>query len=280
MKPDSYIAFDWPKFHAATAGWSRQHKWSYWVAICAYYWQECAGLENCDDLLMAVCECAPMDWATTKARIFREGYFELGRDGRWHQKRAKREYEYAISLIQKKSEAGKLGAAARWGDNKPMADGMAEPMANRWPPPSPSPTPIEAPTHNSPPRVEVVECREIPSLAEAVEMTATAGIPQEFTEMVYRSWARRQGRDGAGVLVDWRGYVTDRWVREQVEWRAGTHRETRKDGRPVRSVANLVRDEKLLTERIATEKEKCEPNRQLLSKLIEERKKLREAMNK
>lgn len=71
---------------------------------------------------------------------------------------------------------------------------------------------------------------EIPSEAEAVEMTATAGIPPDFARHVYQDWSSRGGKDGGGNVVPWLPYVTKRWAREQVEWKAGTHRGRKAQG--------------------------------------------------
>lgn len=67
-------------------------------------------------------------------------------------------------------------------------------------------------------------CAEIPSEVDAITQTATAGIPEPFTRYVYADWASRSGKDGAGNVVRWLPYVTKRWAREGVGWRAGTHR--------------------------------------------------------
>lgn len=65
---------------------------------------------------------------------------------------------------------------------------------------------------------------EVPTEAQAVEMTVNAAIPPDFVRLVYLDWFSRNGRDGAGNVVAWLPYVTKRWAREQVEWKAGTHR--------------------------------------------------------
>ena len=65
---------------------------------------------------------------------------------------------------------------------------------------------------------------EIPSETEAVAQTAIAGIPPDFARFVYQDWSSRNGKDASGNLVGWLPYVTKRWVREQVEWKSGTHR--------------------------------------------------------
>lgn len=65
---------------------------------------------------------------------------------------------------------------------------------------------------------------EIPTEAEAVAATATAGIADDFCRWVYADWSNRAGKDAGGVPVRWLGYVTKRWAREQIEWKAGTHK--------------------------------------------------------
>lgn len=72
---------------------------------------------------------------------------------------------------------------------------------------------------NAPARFE-----EIPTEQEALDQTATAGIPSDFARYVFQDWSSRQGKDAAGNLVKWLHYVTKRWAREQVEWRAGMHK--------------------------------------------------------
>lgn len=65
---------------------------------------------------------------------------------------------------------------------------------------------------------------EIPTLEQAIAQTATAGILSDFVGYVFQDWSSRSGKDGGGNVVSWLPYVTKRWAREQVEWKAGTHR--------------------------------------------------------
>lgn len=60
---------------------------------------------------------------------------------------------------------------------------------------------------------------------QAYSMLQTTGIPDDFARMVHSYWTQRQGRDSTGQQTPWVRYVCGRWVREQNEWRAGTHRE-------------------------------------------------------
>lgn len=72
------------------------------------------------------------------------------------------------------------------------------------------------------------EASNIPSESEAIAMTVSAGIPGDFATFVYHDWRSRNGRDACGSVVSWLPYVTKRWTREQVEWKAGTHRGNKK----------------------------------------------------
>lgn len=143
MKPDCFIAFDWPKFQASTAGMRREHKWSYWNAICAYYWGDCLGLDNSDDFLKQVCECFDSaDWARTKGTIFKAPFFELHPDGRWHQKRAKEEYQRAQVLMERRANQTKAAREAR---ARPVTEAVTVSVTER-PTPTPTPTHTETPS--------------------------------------------------------------------------------------------------------------------------------------
>lgn len=69
---------------------------------------------------------------------------------------------------------------------------------------------------------------EIPSLAQAIAQTQTAGIPPEFATMVYETWVKYGGKNGAGVRLPFLTQVTSRWKNEQNEWKNGTHTYQRK----------------------------------------------------
>lgn len=69
--------------------------------------------------------------------------------------------------------------------------------------------------------------QEIPSLDQVKASVMTRGIPEDFTEMVYRAWVRRSGKDGAQCPVGIVDYVNDRWTSEETDWRNGNHRANR-----------------------------------------------------
>ncbi len=66
--------------------------------------------------------------------------------------------------------------------------------------------------------------REIPGEEEARAQCMAAGIAEDFLRYIYAQWAMQNGRNANNIAVDWVPYATSRWSREQVEWRAGTHR--------------------------------------------------------
>lgn len=67
-------------------------------------------------------------------------------------------------------------------------------------------------------------CPEIPTLETALAQCSAAMIAPDFASYVFDDWTSRSGKDGGGNVVEWLPYVSKRWSREQVEWRAGTHR--------------------------------------------------------
>ena len=87
------------------------------------------------------------------------------------------------------------------------------------------------PNHIPPPSARARDCAdesEIPTEQQAVEMAAKAGVPDDFARYVFADWSDRGGRDAAGNVVSYARYVAKRWSREQVEWKAGTHRGNKK----------------------------------------------------
>jgi hypothetical protein len=72
---------------------------------------------------------------------------------------------------------------------------------------------------------------EIPDFEGAFAMTVNAGILKDFCKYVFDDWSSRSGKDGGGNVVAWLPYVTKRWARESVEWRAGTHKGNKKQAK-------------------------------------------------
>ena len=91
---------------------------------------------------------------------------------------------------------------------------------------------------------------EILTEAEAVASVMTAGIPEAFSRYVYADWSTRAGKDAGGVLVSFCPYCTKRWAREQVEWKAKTHKGTKV---PTNRNGNAVKPQKSLLQKIIDE---------------------------
>ena len=91
---------------------------------------------------------------------------------------------------------------------------------------------------------------EILTEAEAVASVMIVGIPEAFSRYVYADWSTRAGKDAGGVLVSFCPYCTKRWAREQVEWKAKTHKGTKA---PTDRNGNAVKPQKSLLEKIIDE---------------------------
>jgi hypothetical protein len=60
-------------------------------------------------------------------------------------------------------------------------------------------------------------------------------VDKSFAVHAWEDYKSRNGKDGAGVVCRWTGYVSKRWAREQVEWRSGTHRGKKANGHAVKA---------------------------------------------
>jgi uncharacterized protein YdaU (DUF1376 family) len=100
-----------------------------------------------EDTLAAIAKLPVSAWRKCAPRL--RLFFAI-EDGQWHQKRMDAEREKAAGIGGKRKAAGAAGAAKRWGkgDGKPIANAMANGMANASQSdacagtPSPSPSPI------------------------------------------------------------------------------------------------------------------------------------------
>lgn len=121
---------------------------------------------------------------------------------------------------------------------------------------------------------------EIPTLEQAIARTAAVGIPEGFIRIVYSKWAERQGKDGAGVVVEWLAHVTGRWTREQVQWKNGSHNGAQSSnrsltvsaGQQIKILEEFIRDHPANSESVY--RRKCSDKE--VADYKEKRKKLRE----
>ena len=103
-----------------------------------------------DEQLAAIARLPIARWKKIKPAL--EQFFHVGQgDGLWHQKRADEERLEAGQISDKRTEAGKAGASARWAghDGKRIANRtgkrMAKRLANDWQNDAPSPSPSQSP---------------------------------------------------------------------------------------------------------------------------------------
>jgi hypothetical protein len=127
--------------------------------------------------------------------------------GRIYNERLMEEWEKQ----QKRKLAGGMGGAQKVANR--VAKGVAKGVANR----------VAALEDENEIENGSDHYPEIPTLAEAIAQTMTSMIPEDFCAYVYSKWAERQGKDGANVPVKWLDHVKGRWIREQVQWKNGTH---------------------------------------------------------
>jgi uncharacterized protein YdaU (DUF1376 family) len=192
-------------------------------------------LENDDEFLMQVCECPERDWALTKARIFRDGYFVLGGDGKWHQKRTREEYDRAKELIERKTSQTEAARRTKH-VTKPVTDSVTDSVTRsvtdpvttpvtETTSPTPTPLPTEAPTAIAyiarDADLECPQCPEMPSWEAVLFEAQRIGL----SEWKARDWFDEM--EGCGWL-DYKGRQVFKWQnilnRLKVKWES--------DGRP------------------------------------------------
>ena len=114
MNLDAYMPFYGRDFYAAVEGHSEAVEMGYMRAIW-HYWAHthCEGLKDDDAFLRRLTRCPANQWKETKRVIFGEFFFE--RDGLWHQKRAKEEYDKIKARAEARQAGGRATAQKRWG---------------------------------------------------------------------------------------------------------------------------------------------------------------------
>lgn len=111
-------------------------------------WKRGAVLPDDDEKLAQIARCDARTWKTIRPVV--EEFFDI-EGGEWTQKRLTAEFKKAGGISAARREAGKAGAAKRWGngggdDGKPIANAMANGQQDASQPPSqidtPSPSPL------------------------------------------------------------------------------------------------------------------------------------------
>ena len=103
---------------------------AYMLLICKSWREEpVASIPDDDRILARWTRLSPEQWSACRASVL--AAFKLGRDGRWHQKRLRLEYDKLRRIQKNRSEAGKAGAEARHNkaryDNELDSGAIAEP---------------------------------------------------------------------------------------------------------------------------------------------------------
>lgn len=141
-KPDKWMPLDVAKYLGDTSHLNRDQHGAYLLLLMAY-WMRGGPLQADDRKLAAICKASPQEWKKLKPVL--EEFFTIS-GGYWSQKRADQELARAREIIERRSVAGKSGAAARW-QTHDVANGkrMANAMANEWQNDGPLPLPLPIP---------------------------------------------------------------------------------------------------------------------------------------
>ena len=226
---------------ADTLHLSRADFGSYLLLIFAY-WRRRGPLPDDDDALSEIARVAVRDWAPVR-KVLAE-FFQIG-GGVWRHKRIDAELETAKRLHVAKSQAGKLGNAVRWGkrsqsdsaegslsDRKPIANGVANTIANDRPSPSPSPS---THIHNEaqPPNSSGQRLHGIPASVEEVIAYGQTINPKVSEEQCRTFWAHYEGQartndNGDIFWVTSGDAVITNWKVKLAQFQTARHETTRR----------------------------------------------------
>lgn len=118
MKIDAYIPFYGAMFMGAVKGHPSYVKWAYLAALWYYWAEHCEGLKNNDGFLQEICECKDHEWPDVREALFGAGgWFYLGANDKWQQKRAREIWDEKYAMVQRRVAA----ANTRWGKKPPQA---------------------------------------------------------------------------------------------------------------------------------------------------------------
>lgn len=191
-----------------------------YMLLLMEYWQTGEPLPDDAAILGRISGLTPSEWQTHATAIGR--YFTVS-NGVWLHDRVEVELKKARANQEKKSDAGKTGAYARWGGKSngkrnadANADAIARALAEGMPPQCPSPSPIAERA-----------CAERPSLDEVKAHAQTIGLAEWkaadwFDEMEGGGWLDHNKRP-VGV---WQAILR----RVRTKWEA--------DGRPMSPPTN------------------------------------------
>lgn len=134
-----WMAWDIPAYLADTQSFNAEQHGAYMMLLAAM-WMERGSLANNDVDLAQAARCTPDRWEAIKGKVLAKFTLE---GGVLTQKRLSKELARAGTVSNRRSKAGKEGAAKRWqkdgnDDGKRMANAMANASQNDAPPQSQS----------------------------------------------------------------------------------------------------------------------------------------------
>lgn len=128
MKPkrDAWFPFYVGDYLRDTPHLTAEQHGAYLLLILAY-WPK-GPLPDDDGMLSSIAKVSLAVWKRMRPII--AAFFQV-HDGQWHHKRIDKERGRAFGITELRSIAGREGAERRWQrDSKPIANAIAEPMAN------------------------------------------------------------------------------------------------------------------------------------------------------
>jgi uncharacterized protein YdaU (DUF1376 family) len=200
---------------------------AYWLLLCKAWGEDPVGSVPDDDRVLARwARLSPARWKRNKEAILRP--WKLQSDGRWYQKRMRKEYARLAELSQQQSEK----ASKRWRSGSATAMPEQSPgNAVAIPKDMPEPCPLESdtdtesytpplPTGETPQGVKPVRKKFVPPQEDEVrgywEARGLKGDPMEFLD-----YFRRNGwRTRSGPVVDWEAGARN-WSRMEIKKQSG-----------------------------------------------------------
>ncbi len=104
--PIPILEFDPVSFDEATGMFNDEEKYKY-IRCLRHYWYHTHidGIPNDDDGLRQLCQCDPQKWVRLKGMIFDGDKFFYLENGKWHQKRARANYQKKqLELLKKQAQ--------------------------------------------------------------------------------------------------------------------------------------------------------------------------------
>jgi len=101
--PTPVLEFDPVAFDEATAMFNDEEKYKY-IRCLRFYWYHthCDGIVDDDMGMFELCHCKPENWMRLKGMIFDNDKFFYLEGGKWHQKRARKQYADKQNKLLKK----------------------------------------------------------------------------------------------------------------------------------------------------------------------------------